>query len=82
MNYIESSIKQEKRLGNQLIAFWTKERERIYIYCLEKDMIIGSCSNTEYVNYCEKYDLDRNISTDYETLSYFLGDENILEEVI
>lgn len=82
MNYTERLIKQEKRLGNQIIAFWNKGRERIYLYCLDKDIIIGSCTNSEYVNYSEKYELDKNISTDYETLSYFLNNENISNEVM
>lgn len=68
MDYNERKIKQSIRLGNTLFAFWNDNRERIYLYDKDKDEIICSCSNLEYVELSKKVNLPINISQDVETL--------------
>lgn len=66
-------------MGHELKAFWNKERDRVYIYDFDSDKIIGICKNNEFVRLCEKYDLENEISSDYETLLGLMGYEDYPE---
>ena len=70
MKYLKNRIKQSLRLGNHLISFWNKNTDRIYIYDADKEEIIGSCGNVDY--------LKLSSELDFETL-YALFDDNEFE---
>ena len=78
MKYLKNRIKQSLRLGNHLISFWNKNTDRIYIYDADKEEIIGSCGNVDYLKLSSELDLPLDISDDYETL-YALFDDNEFE---
>lgn len=80
MNHIDRIIKKyHEYMGHELKAFWNKERDRVYIYDLDSDKIIGICKNNEFVQLCDKYDLENEISSDYETLLGLMGYEDYPE---
>ena len=70
MKYLKNRIKQSLRLGNHLISFWNKNTD--------KEEIIGSCGNVDYLKLSSELDLPLDISEDYETL-YALFDDNEFE---
>ena len=82
MSFLKNKIKQSLRLGNQLFSFWNKNTDRIFIYDADKEEIIGSCGNIEYLKLSHELDLPSDISEDYETLyALFDTDEFELGEV-
>lgn len=73
MNYTEKLINLYRNvLGHTLRPFWNRERSRIYIFDIEKEEILGSVTNTEYVQLAEYYNLPTDISQNQDVLSKLL----------
>lgn len=84
MNYIEKLIKRyHVLLEHELKPLWNKERDRIYIYDVDRGKMIGSCSNEEYARISEKYGLNDDISKDEELLQALLdSDDYVMRRVV
>ena len=78
MDYIIEKISQSKRLGNKIVLFWNRNREHIYIYDMDKDEFLGTCSNADYIELSKTVELPADISEDYETLQELLDDSDYM----